>query len=158
MSHVHGTPAAAAAFFLSVVVECKVVYRDLYLDGRATFRYLLIQIALLKILSMVTYLDTCTELVSLLWFDDPCFSVSSKIARGKAKATTFTCFFSSARSTDARSYQLIQRIVLRRYLSVVDPNGFPAEFVSVCTTPVAPTAAAVARYTLGRSLSLPAYL
>ena len=58
-----------------------------------------------------------------------------------------------------RSYQLIQRIVLRRYLSVVDPNGFPtAEFVSVCTTPVAPTAAAVARYTLGRSLSLPAYL
>ena len=157
MSHVHGTPAAAAAFFLSVVVECKVVYRDLYLDRRAIFRYLLIQIPLLKILCMVMYLDT--ELVSLLWFDDPCFSVSSKIARGKAKATTFTCFFSSARSTDARSYQLIQRIVLRRYLSVVDPNGFPtAEFVSVCTTPVAPTAAAVARYTLGRSLSLPAYL
>ena len=157
MSHVHGTPAAAAAaFFLSVVVECKVVYRDLYLDRRAIFRYLLIQIPLLKILCMVMYLDT--ELVSLLWFDDPCFSVSSKIARGKAKATTFTSFFSSARSTDARSYQLIQRIVLRRYLSVVDPNGFPAEFVSVCTTPVAPTAAAVARYTLGRSLSLPAYL
>ena len=155
MSHVHGTPAAAA-FFLSVVVECKVVYRDLYLDRRAIFRYLLIQIPLLKILCMVMYLDT--ELVSLLWFDDPCFSVSSKIARGKAKATTFTSFFSSARSTDARSYQLIQRIVLRRYLSVVDPNGFPAEFVSVCTTPVAPTAAAVARYTLGRSLSLPAYL